>query len=181
MRLLETLTPLERAVFVLKESFDVTYSELAGFFDMTEANGRQLYHRAKEKISSANPRFRLDSQQQQSLLAAFATASETGNIDNLVQLLKTDVALYSDGGGNVPAALKPLSGRLVIEQFLRSLDRKYGDQLHVKPALVNGNVALLFTQKDTQLLSTVLVIEMDETGIYQLFSLRNPEKLAHLN
>lgn len=180
MLLLEKLSPLERAVFVLKESFDVTYPELAELFDTTEANSRQLYHRAKEKMSGTNRRFPLDSQQQQALLEAFSTASETGDIDNLIQLLKTDVAFYSDGGGKAPAALKPLLGKAVVEQFLRSLADKYGNQLSLRPALVNGDVALLFTQTDSQLLNTVMVIEMDETGIGQLFSVRNPDKLAHL-
>ncbi|GAB2568988.1 sigma factor-like helix-turn-helix DNA-binding protein [Spirosoma areae] len=180
MLLLGKLSPLERAVFVLKESFDVPYPELAQLFDTTEANGRQLYHRAKEKMAATNRRFAPDPEQQQALLQAFATASETGNIDNLIQLLKTDVALYTDGGGKVPAAVKTLFGRVVIDQFLRSLADKYGDQLSVSPALVNGDVALLFIQKDSQLVSTVLVMELDETGIRQLFSIRNPDKLAHV-
>lgn len=180
MLLLEKLSPMERAVFVLKESFDVSYPELAELFDTTEANGRQLYHRAKEKISGMNRRFTPDPHQQQALLQAFANASETGNIDDLIHLLKTDVALYTDGGGKVPAAIKPLFGRPVIEQFLRSLTAKYGDQLSVRPALTNGEIALLLTQNDTQLLSTVMILEMDETGIRNLYSIRNPDKLAHI-
>ncbi|UFH53310.1 sigma factor-like helix-turn-helix DNA-binding protein [Spirosoma sp. KNUC1025] len=180
MLLLEKLTPMERAVFVLKESFDVSYPELAQFFDTSEANSRQLYHRAKEKIPEANRRFALDPQRQQALLEAFTNASQTGNIDNLIQLLKSDVALYSDGGGKVPAAINPLYGRAVIEQFLRSTNSKFGHQVSVRPALVNGEIALLFTNIDNQAISTVMVLELDETGIRQLFSVRNPDKLAHL-
>lgn len=180
MLLLEKLSPMERAVFVLKESFDFAYPELAQLFDTTEANGRQLYHRAKEKMLGTNRRFTLDPQQQQAFLRAFATASETGNIDSLIHLLKTDVALHSDGGGKAPAAIKTLFGRAVIEQFLRALTSKYGDQMRVRPALINGQVALLLTDTNSQLLSTVMIIEMDATGIGQIFSVRNPDKLAHL-
>ena len=180
MLLLEKLSPMERAVFVLKESFDFAYPELAQLFDTTEANGRQLYHRAKEKMLGTNRRFTLDPQQQQAFLRAFATASETGNIDSLIHLLKTDVALYSDGGGKAPAAIKTLFGRAVVEQFLRALTSKYADQMRVRPALVNGDVALLLTDTDSQLLNTVMIIEMDAAGISQIFSIRNPDKLAHL-
>lgn len=180
MLLLEKLSPLERAVFILKESFDVTYAELAEHFAITEANSRQLYHRATEKISGASRRFTLDSQQQQALLAAFSNASETGSIDTLIQLLKADVVQYSDGGGKVPAAINPLVGRAVVEQLLRSLTTKYSDQVTLNLALINGEVALLFRQKDTQQLSTLMVLEMDETGISSIYSIRNPDKLAHL-
>ncbi|MBD2754353.1 RNA polymerase sigma factor SigJ [Spirosoma validum] len=180
MLLLEKLSPLERAVFVLKESFDVTYPELAELFDTTETNSRQLYHRAKEKISGANRRFRLDPQQQQLLLDAFVKGSETGDLTSLIQLLKTDVMLYSDGGGKVPAAIKPLFGRAVVEQFLVAVDAKFGNQLSLKPALINGELALLFTQNDTQQLSTVMILGMDETGINGIYTIRNPDKLAHL-
>lgn len=181
MLLLEKLSPMERAVFVLKESFEITYPELADLFDTTEANTRQLYHRAKEKVSGTNRRFAINPQQQQALLAAFAKGSETGDLDTLIQLLKSDAVLYSDGGGKAAAAVKPLFGRVVIGQFLHSLNAKYGDQLNLRLALVNGEIALLFTQNDTQQFNTLMVLEMDETGISSIYSIRNPDKLAHLH
>lgn len=180
MLLLEKLAPLERAVFVLKESFDFGYAELAQLFDTTEANGRQLYHRAKEKITGSNRRFSIDPAQQQLLLEAFAKASETGNIDQLIQLFKTDIEVYSDGGGKVVAALKPLIGSTIVEQFMRSLVSKQYSLLDVKPGLVNGQLALLFSQKDNQLLTTVMIIEFDEMGISRIYFVRNPDKLTHL-
>ena len=180
MLLLEKLSPMERAIFVLKESFDFSYSELAELFDTTEANGRQLYRRAKEKISGTNRRFTLDPQQQQALMEAFANASETGNVDTLIQLLKTDVALYSDGGGKVSAAVNPLFGRLVIEKFLRGLDKKQSQTQIVRPTMVNGEPALFLIHRDTQLLDTVMVLEFDELGISGIYIIRNPDKLAHL-
>ncbi|GAB4020384.1 sigma-70 family RNA polymerase sigma factor [Spirosoma migulaei] len=181
MLLLEKLSPLERAVFVLKESFDFGYPELAQLFDTTDVNCRQLYRRANEKIAGANRRFVIDPTQQQALLDAFSKASETGNIDLLIQLLKADVAVYSDGGGKISAALKPLVGSAIVEQFLRSLTTKQRDKLLVRPTLVNGELGLVFSQKDTQLLDTVMVIESDPTGISRLYFIRNPDKLAHLH
>ncbi|WP_420151203.1 sigma-70 family RNA polymerase sigma factor [Spirosoma sp.] len=180
MLLLEKLSPMERAVFLLKESFDVTYPELAELFETTETNSRQLYHRAKEKISGSTRRFQLDPKQQQELLDAFAKSSETGNLESLIHLLKTDVALYTDSGGKVPSAVKTLFGRAVIEQFLRALDAKFGDQFSMRSAIINGEPALLFTQKDTRQLSTVMVLEMDDTGISGIYTIRNPDKLAQL-
>ncbi|WP_460965615.1 sigma-70 family RNA polymerase sigma factor [Spirosoma litoris] len=180
MLLLEKLAPLERAVFVLKESFDFEYAELAQLFDTTEANGRQLYHRAKEKISGVRRRFTIDPSQQQLLLEAFAQASETGNIDLLIQRFKTDIELYSDGGGKVIAALKPLFGSAIAAQFMRSVVSQQRGLLDARPALVNGELAVLFTQKDNQMLNTVMIIELDETGISRIYFVRNPDKLAHI-
>ncbi|MBD2700394.1 RNA polymerase sigma factor SigJ [Spirosoma sp. BT702] len=181
MLLLGKLSPLERAVFVLKESFDVTYAEITQAFDTTEANCRQLYKRAKEKLAGSKRRFSPDPQQQQALLTAFTSASETGDINEFIRLLKNDVVLYSDGGGKVVAAMNTLVGLDVVGNFLRSVEQKFGQNLVVKPALINGQVALLFTEKDTQQLNTIMVMEMDDSGIHQLFSVRNPDKLAHLH
>lgn len=178
--LLEKLSPLERAIFLLKESFELTYSELADQFDITEAHCRQLYHRAKEKVAGSGRRFTLDPDQQQTLLDAFSKASATGDIDSLMQLLKTDVVLYSDGGGKVPTAINPLFGRTVVERYLRSILDKRGPHLTARLALINGSIAFLFTDRDTQTLTTVMVLNIDEQGIGHIFSLRNPDKLTHL-
>ncbi|MBN8821567.1 MULTISPECIES: sigma-70 family RNA polymerase sigma factor [unclassified Spirosoma] len=178
--LLEKLSPLERAIFLLKESFELDYTELADQFDITEANCRQLYHRAKEKIASSTRRFTIDPHHQQTLLDAFSQASTTGDIDSFMQLLKTDVVLYSDGGGKVRTAINPLFGRMVVERYLRSMVEKRGAELTVRTALINGSIAFLFSDQDTQLVTTVMVLDIDEQGIGHIFSLRNPDKLAHL-
>ncbi|GAB3711651.1 RNA polymerase sigma-70 factor [Spirosoma flavus] len=180
MLLLEKLTPMERAVFVLKESFDVTYAEIAQMFETAEANCRQLYKRAKEKLGSSKRRFSPDPQQQQALLRAFTSATETGNIHDFIQLLKHDVVLYSDGGGKVAAALNTLVGLDVVGHFFRSLDQKFGHNQDTRAVLVNGQVALLITLKDTQQVDTLLILDGDSSGIQQLFAVRNPDKLAHL-
>ncbi|GAB4024056.1 sigma-70 family RNA polymerase sigma factor [Spirosoma koreense] len=180
MRLLETLSPLERAVFILKESFDFAYAELAELFDTSEANGRQLYKRAKEKMAGDTRRFTINPDQQQALLDAFVKAAETGDTEWLIRLLKTDVVIYSDGGGKALAALKPLYGSAIASTFLRSVATRQGDQLTARPALINGEAALLFFRKEDRVLTTVMVIEADTSGIQQLYFIRNPDKLAHL-
>ena len=181
MLLLEKLSPLERAVFVLKESFDFAYAELAQLFDVTEANCRQLYHRANEKIVGTNRRFVIDPHQQKTLLEAFVIASRTGDTDLLIRLLKTHVELYTDGGGKVPAAINTLFGLEVVGRFLQSLARKQSGQFTAQPTLINGQVALLYRQIVTQQLTTVLIMEVDATGVGRLFFVRNPDKLAHLD
>ncbi|GAB3997000.1 RNA polymerase sigma-70 factor [Spirosoma daeguense] len=180
MLLLEKLSPLERAVFVLKESFDIPYTEIAQLFDTNEANCRQLYRRAKEKIASEKRRFSLDNQQKAFLLEAFTNASKEGDVSELVQLLKNDVVLYSDGGGKAIAAVRPLIGAQAVGQFLRSISQKYGHALTVEPTLINGEIALLFTQKETGQVDTVMVFEIDDAGISQIFTVRNPDKLVHV-
>ncbi|MBC8156465.1 MAG: sigma-70 family RNA polymerase sigma factor [Bacteroidetes bacterium] len=181
MVLLEKLTPLERAVFVLRESFDFGYAELAQLFAVTEANCRQLYHRATEKVVAKNRRFVIDPHQQESLLAAFVTASQTGDTDLLIRLLKTHVEVYTDGGGKVSAAINPLFGSAIVSRFLQSLARKQSGHFTTQPTLMNGQVGILYHQIATQQLTSVLVMEVDITGISRLFFVRNPDKLAHLN
>ncbi|GAB3964962.1 RNA polymerase sigma-70 factor [Spirosoma terrae] len=180
MLLLEKLSPMERAIFVLKESFEFSYPELAKLFETTEANGRQLYHRAKEKMAGTNRRYVSDSQRKQELLRAFVDASETGDVESLIQQLKTDVALYTDGGGKVAAAIKPLFGLATVEQFLRGLASKFGHLFISKWSVVNGEPALLLIQKEDNRLDTIMILESDETGIERIFAIRNPDKLKHL-
>ena len=181
MLLLEKLTPLERAVFVLKESFDFAYGELAQLFDVTEANCRQLYHRATEKVVAKNRRFVIDPHQQETLLEVFVMASRTGDTDLLIRLLKTHVEVYTDGGGKVPAAINPLFGSAIVGRFLQALARKERGHFTAQPTLINGQVALLYRQVVTQQLTSVLVLEVDAIGIGRLFFVRNPAKLAYLD
>ncbi|WP_338871902.1 sigma-70 family RNA polymerase sigma factor [Spirosoma sp. SC4-14] len=180
MLLLEKLSPMERAVFVLKESFDVSYTDIAQAFAITEANGRQLYRRAREKMASINRRFVLNPQQQQELLTVFSEASQTGDLERLIQWFKTDVVLYSDGGGKVPTAIKPLVGRETVAIYLRALATKWQGKLSFKPMLINGQLALLSTYTDSGILHTVMVFELDTDGINTIYSVRNPDKLAYL-
>lgn len=181
MLLLEKLTPTERAVFVLRESFEFDYQELAEILDSNEANCRQLYHRAQEKIANPKKRFVFDKVQHQQLLETFTKASETGDITDFIQLLKEDIAVYSDGGGKASAALHPLFGKTIVEKFLRGLAKKGFPHFTLKPVIVNGSMAFLIFNRHDQQLETVFVIEAGEGGISNLYFVRNPDKLEHLN
>ncbi|MFN7119495.1 MAG: sigma-70 family RNA polymerase sigma factor [Saprospiraceae bacterium] len=180
MLLLEKLTPTERAIFLLKESFEFDYQEIATALDINEANARQLYHRAKEKIGQPKKRFVSSTQHQQALLEAFTQASISGDLDTFIQLLKEDIVIYSDGGGKVLAAINPLFGKLVAEKFYRGLANKNLLQLEVKPVMVNGSPALATYRRADQQLDAITIIETENEGVARLFIIRNPEKLAHL-
>lgn len=181
MLLLEKLTPTERAVFILKESFEIDYQELAEMLASNETNCRQLYHRAREKMANPKKRFVFDKEQHLQLLETFTKASETGDITDFIQLLKEDIAVYSDGGGKVSAALHPLFGKTVVEKFLRGLAQKGFPHFTLRPVTVNGSIAFLIFNRHSQQLETVFIVEAGEEGISNLYFVRNPDKLAHLN
>jgi RNA polymerase sigma-70 factor (ECF subfamily) len=178
--LLEKLTPTERAVFLLKESFDVEYAELAELLELTEANSRQLYHRAKEKLSGAKKRFPIDSKRQQALINAFSTASQTGDIGAFVQMLKDDIVVYSDGGGKVSAALNPVAGIIHVTAFIGGLLRKSWPTRTWQFAEVNGGVGILFFNEETGALDSVLSIDLDGDQVSNLYIIRNPDKLPNI-
>ncbi len=176
--LLTTLTPTERAVFLLRESFDVDYAELADLLTLTEANCRQLYHRARQKMATATQkRFPVDPARQQALVNAFARASQTGDIDALVRLLNEDIVIYADGGGKATTALRPLVGRSQVTAFLKSLVQN-GWPLRVSSLLtVNGDWGFVLFNPDTGALDSALSIQADDDGISRLYFVRNPDKL----
>ncbi len=153
MILLQKLSPAERAVFLLKESFNIDYKELAETLRLTQANSRQLYHRAKHKLTAVKKRFPHNAVQHQYLLNTFTNACKTGNVNNLVALLREDIILYSDGGGKVPAALNPLLGLPRVSTFLNGLFKKYAPLCDYQYTIVNGEQGLLFLDKFTHKLS----------------------------
>lgn len=180
MLLLEKLTPTERAVFLLKESFELDYEEIANMLEMTLANSRQLYHRAKEKVAQPKSRFTFDVIKQQQLLQTFRTASETGDISDFLNMLKEDIAIYSDGGGKVSAALHPLFGKRIAGKFMQGLIRKAFPYYDITPVVANGTMAFVLTLATTRHLESVLLVESNEQGISNLYFVRNPDKLAHV-
>lgn len=175
--LLATLTPTERAVFLLKESFEIAYVELASQLSLTQANCRQLFHRARQKLATPQKRFPVDPEQQYSLVQAFVAASHTDNIDALVRLLNQDIVIYADGGGKATAALRPFVGLAQVTAFLKGLVQK-GWHLGISPLVwVNGKWGLLLFNANTGQLDSVVSIQTDEVGISHLYFVRNPDKL----
>jgi RNA polymerase sigma-70 factor (ECF subfamily) len=180
MILLGKLTPAERAVFLLKESFGIEYGELAEALHLTQANCRQLYHRAKDKLSGTKKRFPLNAIHYQQLLNAFTHASQTGNLDNLLALLQEDIILYSDGGGKVPAALHPLAGLTQVSVFLNGLFQKYIPRFNSQFAVVNGGPGLLLLDKTTHKPNSIIAFDLTQAGVDGIYIIRNPDKLLNV-
>ncbi|HEY9661784.1 MAG TPA: RNA polymerase sigma-70 factor, partial [Allocoleopsis sp.] len=121
---LERLSPIERAVFLLREVFDYDYDEIAQMVGKSPANCRQIFKRSRQHITDQRPRFQVDQQQQEQITVKFLEATNQGNLEDLLSLLSKDVTYWSDGGGQVAAALKPLHGAMKVARFLLALYSK---------------------------------------------------------
>lgn len=177
--LLERLTPVERAVFLLQEIFDYTHAEIAKTLELTEANCRQLLRRAREHVRLARPRFKASEEEHRDVLERFRAAAASGNVDGLLALLSADVVLHSDGGGKAPAFPLPVSGSdkvaLAVVRGLRML-------LSLKPVQqilqVNGEPGIVSYVDDQP--QSVFTLQVNDGRIDAIFIVTNPKKLSHL-
>ncbi|PVG81920.1 RNA polymerase subunit sigma-24 [Nocardioides gansuensis] len=178
--LLESLTPVERAVFVLREVVGYEYDEIAAVVDKSEANCRQVFARAKKRINEGKPRFEPSREQRDRMAAQFLTALTEGDMAGLERLLAEDVVFVGDGGGRAPAIQKPMVGAVAVTRFLLGLKRR-GEAFGVLLDLVdaNGQPALRTRAPDGSLLG-VMAIDVDEGRIVRLHNVLNPDKLGHL-
>ncbi len=178
--LLEALSPVERAVFVLREVIGYEYAEVSAVVGKGEANCRQILARAKKRISDGKPRFEASREDRDRLAAQFLTAISDGDLTALEQLLAEDVVFVGDGGGRAPAIQKPMTGAVAVARFLLGLVRR-GDRFGVLLDLVqaNGQPALLTRAADGTLLG-VMTIDVDADRIVGLHNVINPDKLGHL-
>lgn len=175
--LLEKLSPLERAVYLLRESFELPYSELAANFDINEAHCRQLYHRAKERLL-ARKRFAADQQHSGKVLDLFQEACLSGDLSRLIDQLKEDIVLYSDGGGKVPAAVNNIQGKESASKFLKGIYTKNGVRGIFRFAYLNSSPAAIVFLNGVP--DTIAVLEAEEAGISAIYFVRNPDKIRHL-
>ncbi|QIS11196.1 RNA polymerase sigma-70 factor [Nocardia arthritidis] len=169
---LETLTPVERAVFVLREVFDLGYDEIAAAVDRTPAAVRQLAYRARAHVAARRPRGAVSAAETRTAIAAFQRAIETGDLQNLLDVLAPDVVLLTDGGGVVQAALEPIVG---AELVARVVGRIAGTAL-LRAEQINGHHALV-VRIDGQV-DTILTVRIDDGLVTGLYAVRNPAKLA---
>jgi RNA polymerase sigma-70 factor (ECF subfamily) len=176
--LLETLSPVERAVFLLREVFDYAYETIAQIVGKREANCRQLHSRAKKHIHSGRPRFTPSPQEQQQLVGKLFTAMQLGDNDAFAALLAEDVELRSDGGGKAAAAIHPLQGRETVMRFLLGIYSRRPPNTTAELAEVNGAPALV-VRVDGKI-ENVMSFEIGGAGICAIRIVRNPEKLRHL-
>ncbi|MGP4114721.1 RNA polymerase sigma-70 factor [Streptomyces sp. 4N509B] len=178
MLVLETLSPTERAVFVLREAFDVGYDEIAAAVDRSPAAVRQIAHRARRHVDARRRRTVVSASETRAALESFRRAVETRDLKGLLDVLAPDVVLVSDGGGVRHAALRPVSGaRKVSRLFLGGLGRVEGT-LTGEPTVVNGGPALL-VRLDGEL-DGIMALRVEDARITGLYYVRNPEKLTHL-
>ncbi|WP_231605551.1 RNA polymerase sigma-70 factor [Micromonospora sp. HK10] len=178
MIVLETLSPTERAVFVLREAFDVSYDEIAAAVGKSPAAVHQIAHRARQHVDARRPRQPVSPSETRAALGAFQRAVETRDLQGLLDVLAPDVVLVGDGGGVKQAALRPIAGaEKVARMFLGGLGKVDGT-LTAEPTVVNGNLALL-VRLDGEL-DGVLAIRVEDARITGLYYVRNPEKLTRV-
>ncbi|MGW9399530.1 RNA polymerase sigma-70 factor [Streptomyces sp. NPDC055642] len=178
MLVLETLSPMERAVFVLREAFDIGYDEIAEAVDKSPAAVRQIAHRARRHVDARRPRRVVSSNEGQAVLESFLDAIETGDPQALLEVLAPEVVLMSDGGGIKHAALRPVTGAERVARMFAGGIGKFEDTLTAEPTMVNGNPALL-VRLDGKI-DGVMAIRVQDARITGLYYVRNPEKLSHL-
>ncbi len=178
LRLLEALSPPERAVFLLHEIFEYPFSEIGVMLSKSPANCRQIFHRARQALQDKRMRFEPEPQRQRQLLLSFLSASQAGDMTALTSLLAQDVISWSDGGGKVQTNLKPLHGKLAVARFWLSVTRKNQRPLTETLAEINGSPAILFWEEGS--LAGVISMTLSAAGIQEIYALLNPEKLAYL-
>ncbi|WCN79718.1 RNA polymerase sigma-70 factor [Micromonospora sp. LH3U1] len=174
---LETLASTERAVFVLREVFDLAYDEIAEAVDKSPAAVRQIAHRARAHVAARRPRGTVSPADTRLALAAFQRAVETGDVQGLLDVLAPDVVLLGDGGGIKQALLRPVVGAGKVARLLASRKVRAA-AMSLQPAQVNGYPALVL-QLDGEI-DTVVALRIDDGRITGLYAVRNPEKLSHM-
>ena len=172
---LETLSPIERAVFVLREVFDLEYDEIAKAVDKSPTAVRQVAHRARAHVAARRPRGGGSRAETRDVLEAFRQAIETGDLRRLLDILAPDVVLLGDGGGVKQAALAPVVGADTVAHVLS----KIASAASLQPAEVNGHPALIVRLEGD--IDTVIALRMDDGRITGIYAVRNPDKLSHVD
>jgi RNA polymerase sigma-70 factor, ECF subfamily len=177
LTVLETLAPAERAVFVLRDVFDVPYGDIAAAVDKTPAAVRQIAHRAREHVAARRPRIEVDRAEQRQVVERFLAAVQTGNIQVLLDVLAPDVVLVADGGGEVAAARHPVVGSERVAAFLSRLNTVAPDAV-VGTVWLNGAPAGRVDLGGR--LDTAVSVVVADGRITRIYAIRNPHKLSGL-
>lgn len=187
LRLLERLSPAERAVYVLREAFDHSHAEIAEMLGISEAASQQHLHRARKRLD-AHPRATIDEAAAQRVAEEFLAAATSGRTEPLVRMLTADAVAIGDGGGKVPARVSAVTGALAVASFLQRLSapaaakRKLlgADRVVLRAAVANGAPALVATVADRVVMVMVLEVTRDASGgpvVAAMLSQVNPDKL----
>lgn len=178
--LLERLSPVERAVYLLREVFGYDYADIAGIVDRSATNCRQIFARARKHIAEDKPRFEVSPEKRRELAQRFFAASESGDTAALERLLAADAVFYADGGGKAPAITKPVHGLSQVARLVAGIFRQitqYGGRL--EPAIVNGQPGGRVLDAEGRL-ATVIELTVADGRITQVRNVLNPDKLTHL-
>jgi RNA polymerase sigma-70 factor (ECF subfamily) len=178
LMLLETLTPLERAVYLLRSVFDFEYADIAAIVNKSEANCRQIAHRAHENISQKRGRFPVTSEEHEHITQQFIQMCATGDVQGLVALLADEAILYSDGGGKVKAAIRPVVGAEKIARFVFGVLRKAPPTTQIEVNTINGRIGLVTSIGGRR--EQVMTFDIRDNRIQSILVVRNPDKLGDL-
>jgi RNA polymerase sigma-70 factor (TIGR02957 family) len=179
---LESLTPEERAVFVLREVFGLSHAEIGAALDRTDASVRQLAHRAREHVQARRPRFAVDRGQQREVTRRFLDAADGGDIDQLMAVLAPEVTLTSDGGGQARAARRPVTGAAKVARLLTGLTRKTSLEVpgrRFELTQINGGPGLLITAGGGAF--AAMTWEVSGGQVTAIHLITNPDKLAAIS
>ena len=178
--LLERLTPVQRAVFLLHDVFGYGYDEIAGIVGKSEDNCRQLALRARRRVGEGRPRFEASRSKREKLAGQFFRAVGDGDMDGLVSMLAEDVVVYGDSGGIGPSWPRPITGRGNVSRLLLGIGgqmRQVG--ITIRPTEINGQPGAMFLDPDGNL-TNVFVLDIADGQVAAVRSVINPEKLRHL-
>jgi RNA polymerase sigma factor (sigma-70 family) len=178
--MLERLSPVERAVFLLREVFGYDYGEVARIVGKSEQNCRQIFARARQHVGDRRPRFSSSRAQGEELARRIFAAAAGGELDALLELLAPDVVMVGDGGGKGGARRDPLHGSLPVARFVAGLFRRAGLlNAEVRPAWVNGQPGGVVHDADGRVVG-VVTLDIADGSVQAIRSVVNPDKLAHL-
>jgi RNA polymerase sigma-70 factor (ECF subfamily) len=175
---LERLNPVERAVLLLRDVFDLDYSDIAGVVNRSVDNCRQIAARARTRVGDGGRSYRPSPEHERELVTAFVAAMSSGDLDQLTSILAADVTLWSDGGGKAKAALNPIVGALRVARFLLGVRKQIEDGDAMGFTTANGDPAL-HLQRGGQPLA-LMVFQVSDEGIIGVRNLLNPDKLRRL-
>ena len=178
LTVLETLGPAERAVFVLREVFDSPYDEIAAALDKSPAAVRQIAHRARRHVAARRPRMEVSTAEQQAVVARFLAAVQTGDVQDLLEVLAPDVVVLADGGGIAAAVRHPIEGAERVARLLARFTALAPDA-HGETTWVNGAPAIRIDLDGAR--HAAISLAIDSGRITRIYAVNNPEKLGWLD
>ena len=177
--LMERLTPVERAVFLLREVFEYEYAEIAAILGQSEVNCRQILRRSRQHVSAMRPRFKVSAQKKSELLERFLRATASGDVNQLIAVLADDAVLHSDGGGKAVAVPNLIHGSdAVARAIVRSMSKLVPKNLVLRMAQINGNPGVITYLEGRPF--SVFTIDGTAEQVRAVYVVTNPEKLSHL-